>query len=87
MRKKRVISQLAIGDAKFVVISIPHQKRTRGGLTKAELAVLEGVLAGLTDGQIAKQRGVSVRTVSHQVAAILRKLGASSRVELGAKLL
>lgn len=51
-------------------------------LSPAETEVLEGILAGLTDKEIAKRRGVSPFTVKNQVKAILRKTGAARRTEL-----
>ena len=82
----RKLSQLELGGATFLVMSLPHDPEARRRLTDAERCVLEGVLDGLSDAQIARRRRVSVRTVSKQVASILRKLEVSSRVELGARL-
>jgi DNA-binding NarL/FixJ family response regulator len=48
-------------------------------LTSAERAVLELLLAGGTNLQIAQRRGTSQRTVANQVASILKKTGADSR--------
>jgi DNA-binding NarL/FixJ family response regulator len=51
-------------------------------LTAAEREVLELVLLGESNAGIAHCRKRSQRTVANQVAAILRKLGLSSRNEL-----
>ncbi|MFN0252994.1 MAG: helix-turn-helix transcriptional regulator [Kofleriaceae bacterium] len=51
-------------------------------LTKAELAVANLVACGETNESISKRRKTSVRTVANQVAAIMRKLGARSRVHV-----
>jgi DNA-binding NarL/FixJ family response regulator len=48
-------------------------------LSPAEVEVLHAVRAGFSNGQIAQLRGRSDRTVANQVAAILRKTGASGR--------
>lgn len=49
------------------------------GLTVRELDILALLAEGLTNAQIATRHHRSVRTVDHQVAAILGKLGADSR--------
>jgi len=51
-------------------------------LTAAERAVARSVLAGQTNRQIASARGVAVRTVANQVAAILKKADVATRHEL-----
>jgi DNA-binding CsgD family transcriptional regulator len=55
-------------------------------LTPAEREVVELVLAGSSNQQIADARGASYRTVANQLASIFKKVGVSSRVELVAKL-
>jgi len=52
------------------------------GLTHAERGVVEGILAGLPNREIARRRGVSVRTVANQIACIFAKLRLNSRLEL-----
>ncbi|HEU0036008.1 MAG TPA: helix-turn-helix transcriptional regulator [Kofleriaceae bacterium] len=52
------------------------------GLTEAEQHVLELLVGGATNAEIAHARAASVRTVANQVASVLRKLGASSRFDL-----
>ena len=51
------------------------------GLTDRQLDVLPLIAEGLTNGEIAEQLVLSVRTVDSHVAAILVKLGVSSRRE------
>jgi DNA-binding CsgD family transcriptional regulator len=58
------------------VQSRPH------GLTRREAEVLEWVARGRTDPEIAAVLHLSVRTVEHHVAAILRKTGAANRRSL-----
>jgi DNA-binding CsgD family transcriptional regulator len=47
-----------------------------------ESEVLLQLLEGLSNEEIATERGVSARTVANQVASVFRKLGVSSRGEL-----
>ena len=70
-------------------VSVPRGPRatTRAnpaGLTARQLAVLELLREGLTNAEIADRLVLSVRTVDHHVAAILSKLGVSSRREAAA---
>jgi DNA-binding CsgD family transcriptional regulator len=51
------------------------------GLTLAEQRVLALIAKGLGNADIAQRLHRSVRTVEHQVAAVLAKLGATSRAE------
>ena len=54
-------------------------------LTSAERAVLELLISGASNAAIARARRTAARTVSNQVASILRKLRAGSRYELIAR--
>jgi DNA-binding CsgD family transcriptional regulator/tetratricopeptide (TPR) repeat protein len=51
------------------------------GLTARQLEVLELLVDGLTNAEIAERLVVSPRTAEHHVAAVLRKLGATTRRE------
>lgn len=51
-------------------------------LSEAERFVLQLVVAGKSNAEIAEARGTSARTVANQVASLLRKLGARSRYDL-----
>ncbi len=51
-------------------------------LSAAEREVLDLVVQGKSNAEIARARGTSVRTVANQVASMLKKLGAGSRFEL-----
>ncbi|MGH8798526.1 MAG: response regulator transcription factor, partial [Caldimonas sp.] len=53
------------------------------GLTSRERTVLELLRQGLSNRAIAQRLHRSERTVEHHVSALLAKLGASSRGELG----
>ncbi len=71
-------SGAARGDARDALES-PKKQST---LSAAESDVLELVLRGASNAEIAKARGRSVRTVANQVASLLRKLGVESRFAL-----
>src|SRR5262249_4952007 len=51
-------------------------------LSGAERARVTGLAEGKSVAAIARERGTSPRTVSHQLASIYKKLGASSRREV-----
>ena len=51
------------------------------GLTARQVEVLELLAEGLTNAEIADRLVLSVRTVDTHVAAVLAKLGVSSRTE------
>ncbi len=59
-----------------------HQPPTPERLTRREIDVLTAIGRRLTNGEIAAEFHVSVRTVESHVAALRRKLAAGSRAEL-----
>lgn len=65
---------------RFDAPSLPAEWRRR--LTPAQAAVASAAAQGFADGEIARERRVSVRTVSNQLAAVYRAMGLGGRVEL-----
>jgi DNA-binding CsgD family transcriptional regulator len=57
----------------------PRASFDAASLTAAERDVLELVVQGLSNDEIARMRSRSVRTIANQVAAILRKTGSATR--------
>jgi DNA-binding NarL/FixJ family response regulator len=81
-------SLLRAGADDLVVFSFPHRDLPLpDSLAPVERDVVRGMLAGLSNVEIAARRGTSVRTVANQVAAIFRKLEIGSRARLVQRLL
>ena len=76
---------LEVGETRLAVVRRGVQMRADDGLTAAELVVLRGIFAGKSNGEIARDRGTSPRTIANQVASIFRKHGVRSRSELVAR--
>jgi DNA-binding NarL/FixJ family response regulator len=80
------LSRFTAGEDRYVVISLPLEEDALDDLTDAERSIVELVIAGLSNADIAKARAVSERTVANQMAAVLKKTGTRSRYELIVKL-
>lgn len=81
--------QTVVGDSSLLVMRTRDDStRLLDGfdLTEAEKAVVAGVLAGLSNDEIAHRRGVRPRTVANQMQAIFRKTRVFSRAELCASM-
>ena len=74
-----------VGDEEFALLSYATISPARtASLTPTERAVLEALVCGQSNGQIARTRGVSARTIANHIANAFRKLGIRSRSELAA---
>jgi len=60
----------------------PDEKKAPGNLSEREIEVLRLIALGHTNGEIAQQLFLSVRTVESHRAHIQQKLGVTSRAEL-----
>ena len=71
------------GEDDEVAFLVEEQRpRSSPHLTPAEGEVLEGIRQGMSNAQIAKMRGCSIKTVANQVGSILAKTNAPSRYAL-----
>lgn len=59
-----------------------HNIPTLNGITKREKDVLSGILDGLANKEIAKEYGITERTVKEHVGSLLNKFGAKDRINL-----
>jgi DNA-binding NarL/FixJ family response regulator len=64
--------------------SSESRDKSRGayGLTKREQQIVQQVVTGLTNRDIARQLGISEDTVKHHVTNVFNKVGVSTRLEL-----
>ncbi|MFO0617127.1 MAG: LuxR C-terminal-related transcriptional regulator [Polyangiaceae bacterium] len=80
--------RLEIDGEEYLLIGIPvGSPKLERDLTPVEATLIEGVLAGLSNRQLAEKRGTAVRTIANQLQTLYRKLGVGSRGELRRKLL
>jgi DNA-binding NarL/FixJ family response regulator len=75
-----------LGPDELAVLSFPIDRAiVPEVVTDSERAIGIALAQGLSNAEIAAVRGRSVRTIANQVASLLRKLGARSRAEVGAR--
>lgn len=74
----------AVADAPASVRKLDSELRQRRafGLTPRELDIVQRVVAGSTNKEIAEQLAIGENTVKSHLTHIFNKLGASSRIEL-----
>lgn len=75
-------------DPQVAVLSWPitQARESWAPLSRAEAEVLELLLTGLSNAEIAERRSRSPRTVANQVASLFAKLEVRGRAELFARL-
>ncbi len=78
---------VALGASNLLVFSQPDRTPGQLEVTPAEQEVLDLIVGGKSNREIALLRRTSVRTVANQVASLLGKLQADSRWELASQAL
>lgn len=63
----------------------PHSADAAGGLTPRQRRILERIACGQTNKLIARELGITERTIKYHLAEIFERLGASSRAEAVAR--
>ena len=81
------LDQALVADLMEIVSTLPHPStsavdRRPFGLTRREREVLELVVAGYSNKEIAKTCAVSEETIKHHLTRMFDKVGASNRLEL-----
>lgn len=78
----RIFEHCWQGSAQFAAAPV---EREPPALTEQEQSVLEMLAVGTKDAKIARNLGVSVRTVSRIINNLMHRLGADSRFQAGAR--
>jgi DNA-binding CsgD family transcriptional regulator len=79
--------RLSFAQAEILVLCFPLENAALPtSLTAAERDVVERVLGGASNEEIAAARRSSRRTVANQLGSIFKKLGVASRAELASRL-
>lgn len=63
----------------------PSQRQMVGGLTKRQLAIMERVAAGHTNKLIARELGITERTIKYHLTAVFERVQARGRTEAVAR--
>ncbi len=76
-------SRVMLGPTELLVLTYEVPRlRLSVHLTKTEHEIVRGVVSGRSNAEIARGRRRSPRTIANQLAAIYRKLGIHSRLQL-----
>lgn len=87
-----ILERSPIRDAKPIAFAATPKRRARGGKWRAkpgttlpprEVEVLERLLRGLSNKQIAEELGIAVKTIENQRISIMDRTQCSSSVQLG----
>lgn len=77
------VLETSVGETAYIVLSVPFLRRSLpDGLTETESRIAEMLVRGLSNKDIAAERGTSERTVANQVRAVFAKCDVTSRSEL-----
>jgi DNA-binding NarL/FixJ family response regulator len=71
--------QMRLTDGREPVLVVSFSLERVAVLTPAELEVARFAAAGLSNHEIARRRGCTIRTVANQMARVLEKLCVGSR--------
>ncbi len=71
------IASFELASSRLVVASRPKAQGAQ--LSPAEREIAQLITQGMSNAEIARARGRSVRTIANQVRAVLGKLGTTSR--------
>ena len=84
---RRKLAEAALAGEQFLLGASPLvNTKHLANLSDTEREIIEFLIAGSTNANIAERRGVSENTVANQVQSIFRKLEVRSRGELVARL-
>jgi DNA-binding NarL/FixJ family response regulator len=78
-----------VGSDEYLVFTLPEsagdgdKTAAHDTLTASEREIVEQIVGGYSNTDIARSRGTSPRTIANQITVIYRKLGVTSRRELG----
>ena len=78
--------QVSVDGEQLIVGEVGDRPSVQVGLSKAESAVAMLAARGMTNAQIARERGTSASTVANQLERVYRALGVASRAELPSRL-
>jgi DNA-binding NarL/FixJ family response regulator len=82
MDGKYVIPSGIVDDCRQAANLVAGPSARKYGLTNRELDIIEAIVAGATNREIADRFAISVPTVKHHLSSIFDKTGVSSRLEL-----
>ena len=82
----RSVRHFEVAGKQYLRLEVPLRPPLPASLTAAEREVVALIIEGKSNAEIAKARGVALRTVANQVASVLRKLDVGSRSALLARL-
>lgn len=83
IRKHQAWNSLSAQEREFLIKQAREKSEgEKTGLSKREAEVMQLLLSGLTNQQIATELTLSPNTVKNHVSNVIRKMGVASRIEL-----